>query len=101
MTVGLPGVKNGIKVGDIWCRFGAYDILRSPNVFLVPQQRALVNREKDLVVARKVADRYEIHAVHFPVGLMGISTDIGKPVDFEKVVSAYREYGKKELERAN
>lgn len=101
MTVGLPGVKNGIKVGDIWCRFGAYDILRSPNVFLVPQQRALVNREKDLVVARKVADRYEIHAVHFPVGLMGISTDIGKTVDFEKVVSAYREYCNKERERAN
>jgi hypothetical protein len=89
-----------MKKGDIWCRFGAYDILKSPNAFLVSQQQTLVNGEKDLVVARKVGDHYEIYAAHFLAGPMGVVDDIGKTVDYEKIVSAYQEYCEKERSKS-
>ena len=95
VSAGSPGAKNGMRKGDIWCRFGTYDILESPNAFLVDQQQPLVNSEKELVVARKVGDRYEIRAAHFPVGLTGIVDDVGKTVDYEKIVAAYQEYCEK------
>ncbi len=101
VTEGLPGAKNGMKTGDVWCRFGTYDILKSHSVFLASQHKALVNSEKDLVVARKVGDRYEIHVVHFPVGIMGVTEDVGKTTDYEKIVSAYREYCLTEQKRSN
>ena len=58
--------------------------------------QAVRNTEKELVVARKAGDGYEIHSFKFPVGIMGIRFDEQNIADFDKLAQAYKAYCEKE-----
>ena len=89
--------KAGVKEGDVWCRLGPYDILKSENVYEVAAaMRVVRNSEKELVVARKVGNAYEIHSFKFPVGIMGIGINAQNISDFDKLAQAYKAYCEKE-----
>ena len=92
---------DGQSAGRVWCRLGTYDILKAGNVYeVLGPMKAVRNTEKELVVARKVGDGYEIHAFKFPVGMMGIRSDTAIIPDFDKFEQAYRAYcekGKREI----
>ena len=93
----LAAEKAGVKKDDVWCRLGTYDILKFGNVFEVAVAiQAVRNADKELVVARKVGDAYEIHSFKFPLGMMGIRIDVHKIPDFDKLEQAYRAYCEKE-----
>jgi YD repeat-containing protein len=89
--------EQGVAEGDIWCRFGSYDILESEKVEDVAHAIAeFSNAEKELVVARKTPDGYTIHAFHFPPGPMGIRV-MDKPIwDAGRLLDAYRNYLEKD-----
>ena len=97
VTPNLAAEKAGVKKGDVWCRLGTYDILKSENVYEVAAAMQVVrNAEKELVVARKVGDAYEIHSFKFPVGIMGIRVNEQNIPDFDKLAQAYKAYCEKE-----
>ena len=94
--------KLRVKEGDIWCRLGSYDILKSEGYHEVTESiQASRNHEKELIVARKVGDRYEIHAFKFPVGLMGIRVGEKNLSDFDKLAKAYKAYCEQEKSKGN
>ena len=93
----FPAAQLGVQEGDVWCRLGAYDILKTDNLYdLAAPLQASRNVEKELIVARKVGEEYEIHAFKFPVGLMGIRVEEKKLSDFDKLKQAYKAYCEKE-----
>lgn len=100
VTPNLAAEKAGVKEGDVWCRLGEYDILKSEKAEYVREawKAARITRdtEKELVVARKVGNAYEIHSFKFPVGTMGISVDVQNISDFDKLEQAYKAYCEKE-----
>ena len=92
--------KLGVKEGDVLCRLGSYDILNSENYSDVTAAiQTSRNQEKELIVARKVGEEYEIHAFKFPIGLMGIRVEEKKLSDFDKLKKAYKAYCDKNRER--
>ena len=97
----LPAAQLGVQKGDIWCRLGSYDILKSESVYdvLAPMQ-ASRNAEKELVVARKSGGGYEIHVFKFPIGLMGIHIEEKNISDLDELGKAYRAYCEKESQRS-
>ncbi|MBO7619517.1 MAG: hypothetical protein J6T06_03330, partial [Victivallales bacterium] len=97
VTPDLAAAKLGVNEGDIWCRLGTYDILVSDNVHdvVVPLQSSR-NTEKELVVARKSGDSYEIFSFKFPVGLMGVRIIEKTIPDGDKLLKAYKAYCEKE-----
>ena len=84
-----------MQVDDVWCEFGAYR-LRDDGDFrpVFSSVRENAQKEKRLIVARKVGDGYKILSFDFPAGPMGICFDEKKVNghDFEKIQKAYREY---------
>ena len=93
----LAAEKAGVKKDDVWCRLGTYDILKSENFYDVEASiQAVRNTGKELVVARKVGDAYEIHSFKFPVGIMGIRVNEQSISDFDKLAQAYKAYCEKE-----
>ena len=80
---------------DVWCEFGAYRLRDDGDLRPVWSSiRENAQKEKRLVVARKVEGGYKILSFDFPAGPMGIGID-GKQVnghEFEKIQKAYREY---------
>ena len=92
--------KLGVKEGDVLCRLGSYDILNSENYSDVTAAiQTSRKQEKELIVARKVGEEYEIHAFKFPIGLMGIRVEEKKLSDFDKLKKAYKAYCDKNRER--
>ena len=88
--------QKGVKEGDVWCRLGAYDILKTSNIYDIATPLQLSrNTEKTLVVARKVGDKYEIHSFDFAPGVMGIEMVDQIIYDYDKVLEAYRAFCEK------
>lgn len=85
--------KSGLQVGDIWCAFGRYDILKSENCQdVIPEIQRMKDTSKLLIIARKIRDDYEIHTYHFPPGSIGVrlgemDMDI---IEKEKLLRAYK-----------
>ena len=93
----LMAGKQGVKAGDLWCRLGTYDILKSKNIYdLSAPLKASINTEKELVVARNEGGEYKILSFKFPVGQMGIEVNAKTISDFDKLKKAYRAYCEKE-----
>lgn len=85
----------GVLPGDVFCEFGTYR-LRDDGGFsaVVSSVQEFAQKEKHLIVARKVGDGYRIIPFKLPVGKMGIRI-CDKQVaghEFEKIQKAYRMY---------
>lgn len=88
-----PAATLDIQEGDIWCQLGSYSILDAKNITdAVDASQATMNTEKELIVARKVGGKYEIHSFHFPIGLMGIRFESKTICDKDKLFDAYKRY---------
>ena len=87
--------ESGLKVGDIWCAFGRYDILRFENCQdVISEIQRMNDKSKLLVIARKIRDDYEIHTYSFPPGSIGVRI---KELDMdlaekEKLLHAYKTF---------
>ena len=87
--------KLGVKVGDIWCRFGTYDLQQNtlPRK-LLEEIRLNRNKEKRLIVARREGITFTIHQFDFPIGPMGVRLGDGNITTAEmeellKVLDSY------------
>lgn len=88
---GLSAEKSDIKKGDVICKFNMYDILETESAceaFAPIGASKEVN--KDIRLARKIGDDYEIRGYQFPIGTIGIETDLKYIYDQEKLMKAYR-----------
>ena len=86
----------GVQVGDIWCHFDSYDILKSKTIFEVIEPiKNCDNKEKELIVARKDNNEYKILTFKFPVGHMGIRASDMKISDALELQNVYRAYCEK------
>ena len=96
ITSASEAEKQGVQVGDIWCHFDSYDILKSKSIYEVVELiETCENKEKELIVARKDDDDYQILTFKFPVGHMGIRASDMKISDILDVQKAYKAYCEK------
>ena len=85
----------GVLPGDVFCEFGTYRLRGDGDFSAVASSiQEFAQKEKRLIVARKVGDGYRIISFKLPVGKMGIRI-CDKQVaghEFEKIQKAYRMY---------
>ena len=93
----LPAAKLGVQKGDVWCRLDTYEVVRmEKGGDVIKALQACQNTEKELIVARKKGESYEILSFKLPVGLMGIAINDVAIHDYDKLERAYRAYCEKE-----
>ena len=100
VSPGLSAEKNGIKQGDIVCKFNMYDMREAENACEVfAPISASKKRGKEIVLARKVGTDYEIRRYSFPAGMIGMEAGVKYIYDHEKLAQAYNAFHCREKEK--
>ena len=88
--IGSVAEKMGIKSGDIWCRFGDYDLReQAPIVSLFNEISSLRNKKKQLVIARRNDNIYIIIPFELPEGPIGVRVEDKNIADYDKLLETY------------
>ncbi len=90
---GSHAAAAGIREGDIFCRIGSFDFLETTDMQLMHEAiQSAQSAEKELVMARKVADCCELVSFHLPPGLMGIRYSIVGLAADDALLQAWSEF---------
>lgn len=93
---------SGLEVGDVWCKFGDYDILKSENSQAVfTEIQVMKDKNKELVIARKNGDDYKIYVYRFPPGSIGVSImeKVMDMTDKEALLRSYKAFLEGKLDK--